>query len=99
FVGPVVAGQSTGGNLALQLAWRTPAGFVAGVAGVDGGLLQLQDRWPRWEDCLIALAPPRFDGIAAATFESSVRRSHPDWSDAGVAATLANCEVRPDGTV
>jgi pimeloyl-ACP methyl ester carboxylesterase len=28
-----------------------------------------------------------------------IRRHHPDWSEEGVAATLANMEVRPDGTV
>jgi pimeloyl-ACP methyl ester carboxylesterase len=95
---PVLAGQSTGGNLAVELAHRAP-GSVAAVAGVDGGALELQRRWPRWEDCHRELAPPRFEGTTADEFVAMIRRHHPDWPDEGVAATLANMEVLPDGTV
>ena len=98
FERPVVAGQSTGGNLAVELGHRHPE-LLAGVAGVDGGVLELSEQWSRWEDCEAALAPPRFAGTPAAEFERRVRRSHPDWSEEGVAATLANCEILPDGTV
>ena len=95
---PVVAGQSTGGNVALELAHRTPD-RVAGTVGVDGGVLELAEQWPRWEDCEKALAPPPFTGLKVDDFAARLRRSHPDWSDDGVAATMANCEVLPDGTV
>jgi pimeloyl-ACP methyl ester carboxylesterase len=95
---PVVAGQSTGGNLAVELAWRA-SGVVAGAVGVDGGVLELQERWPVWDDCRDALAPPRLAGTPAARVRDGLRRAHPDWPEAGVAATLANLEVLPDGTV
>ena len=98
FERPIVAGQSMGGNLAVELGHRRPA-LVAGLAGVDGGVLELADQWPRWEDCEDNLAPPRFSGTPVAAFEARLRRSHPEWSDEGIAATLANCEVLPDGTV
>ncbi|MFN2608149.1 MAG: alpha/beta fold hydrolase [Acidimicrobiales bacterium] len=93
-----LAGQSTGGNLVVHLGARQPA-RVRGVAGIDGGAFDLQRRWPEWEACEAALAPPRIEGTPADALERSLRRSHPDWSDAGVAATMANFEVRPDGTV
>lgn len=95
---PVVVGQSTGGNLAVELAARS-AGRLAGVAGVDGGILELQDRWPSWDDCAVALAPPRLAGTPMATVESRLRGAHPDWDDWGIGATLDNLEVLPDGTV
>jgi len=95
---PVVAGQSTGGNLAVELAFRA-SGAVSGAVGVDGGVLELQERWPRWEDCREALAPPKLAGTPADRVRNHLRRSHPDWSEEGVAATLANLEVLPDGTV
>jgi len=94
----VVAGQSTGGNLAVDLAVRQP-GRVRAVAGIDGGAIDLQRRWPVWDDCLAALAPPRLEGTPLAEMEALLRRRHPDWSDDGVAATLANFETRPDGTL
>ena len=95
---PVVVGQSTGGNLAVELAHVAPD-RVAGVVGIDGGILDLQRRWPKWEDCEAALAPPQFAGTAVADFEAMIRRHYPHWSDWAVAATMANCEVRGDGTV
>ncbi len=94
----VVVGQSTGGNIAVELA-RRAGGRLAGVAGVDGGSLELQERWPHWDDCAAALAPPRLAGTPAADLRAMLRRAHPDWDDWGIDATLANMEVRPDGTV
>lgn len=93
-----VAGQSTGGNLAVDLAVRH-ADRVRAVVGVDGGAIDLQRRWPVWEDCLAALAPPPLEGTRRSELEAMLHRRHPDWSDDGVAATLANFETRPDGTV
>lgn len=98
FDGPVVAGQSTGGNLAVELAARAP-GRVRGVAGVDGGALELSRQWPVWEACLDALAPPRLAGTPADDVEQWFRSSHPDWSAWGIEATMANYERLPDGTI
>jgi pimeloyl-ACP methyl ester carboxylesterase len=45
------------------------------------------------------LAPPPLAGTLVSHVDEMLRRAHPDWSDAGVAATLANLDVLPDGTV
>ncbi len=95
---PVVAGQSTGGNLAVDLARRHPDRLAA-VVGVDGGSIELQDQWPAWDDCGAALAPPRLAGLPVSDIVGHLRQAHPTWDDAGVAATLANLEVLDDGTV
>jgi pimeloyl-ACP methyl ester carboxylesterase len=95
---PVVAGQSTGGNLAVELAWRAPE-RVRAVAGVDGGAIELQRRWSSWEDCLAHLAPPRLDGLSVEDFREILRGAHPDWDEAALTATLANVEVLGDGTI
>ncbi len=94
----VVAGQSTGGNIALEFAVRH-SDRLAGVIGVDGGLLELVDRWPVWEDCARELAPPRLEGTPAAEVEGWLRQAHPDWSAKAIAASMANFEIRPDATV
>jgi pimeloyl-ACP methyl ester carboxylesterase len=94
----VVAGQSTGGNLAVELASRAPA-RVAGAVGVDGGFIELQARWPRYEDCERALAPPALDGMPRTRVAAAMRATHRDWSDDAIEATLANLEVLADGTV
>lgn len=95
---PVVAGQSTGGNIAVDLAARSPD-RLAGIAGVDGGALEVSRRWPDWEGCLTALAPPRLAGSPARLVEDRLRAAHPDWSEWGIQATMANFERLPEGAI
>lgn len=95
---PVVAGQSWGGNVVLQLAADHPD-RVRGVVGVDGGDIELAARFPDWEACAQALAPPHLAGLAATEFEAMVRSSDRDWPESGIAGFLANVETRADGTV
>ena len=94
----VVAGQSWGANVALELGWRHPD-RLAGVVCVDGGTIELSERFPDWESCASALAPPRLTGTPHSEIEAMLRGSHPDWPGSGIDASLANFETRPDGTV
>jgi pimeloyl-ACP methyl ester carboxylesterase len=95
---PVVAGQSWGGNVVLQLAADRP-GSVHGVALVDGGWIRLQDTFADWDDCGRQLRPPALAGLALSRLEAAVRVAHPSWPDEGVDATLANFELLDDGTI
>ena len=95
---PWVAGQSWGGNVVLELAWASP-GDVAGVACVDGGWIELADRFADWEACRRQLTPPATTGMAAAELEERFRAAHPSWPEAGIAGALACFERRADGTV
>ncbi len=95
---PVVAGQSWGGNVVLELAARRPE-LLRGIVCVDGGWLEPSRAFPDWETCLRALAPPPLAGRPLAEIEARIRAAHPDWPATGVGGTLANFEVRPDGTV
>ncbi len=95
---PVVAGQSWGGNVAVELAARHP-GAVRGIVCVDGGWLEPSRTFPDWEACRRALAPPRLVGRPMTEIERHIRAAHPDWPETGIQGTLANFELRPDGTV
>jgi pimeloyl-ACP methyl ester carboxylesterase len=95
---PVVAGQSWGGNVVLELAARHP-GTTRGIALVDGGWLEPSRAFADWDACLRALAPPRLAGTPLTEIEGYIRSTHPDWPEAGIRGTLANFEVRTDGTV
>ncbi|MGH2468290.1 MAG: alpha/beta fold hydrolase, partial [Candidatus Limnocylindrales bacterium] len=95
---PVVAGQSWGGNVVLELAAAHPRA-VAAVACVDGGWLDPRSTFADWEACLAALAPPRLAGRPYVEIAGYIRAAHPDWPQAGLAGTLANFEHRPDGTI
>jgi pimeloyl-ACP methyl ester carboxylesterase len=94
---PVVAGQSWGGNVVVELGARH-ASLVRGVACVDGGWIDL-GRFATWEDCSAAMAPPRTAGLAFAEIDAMMRGRHPDWPESGILGALACFEVRDDGTV
>lgn len=95
---PVVAGQSWGGNVVLQLAADRPE-LVHGLALVDGGWLHLSDRWTTLDEAWAVLAPPRFDGLTADVLHERLRSGHPDWSVSAIEATAANLATHADGTV
>ncbi len=95
---PLVAGQSWGGNVVLQLAADQPA-LVRGIACVDGGWLEPSREFSDWDACLAALAPPRLVGRPLRDVEGYLRSSHAGWPEAGIRGFLGNFEARPDGTI
>jgi pimeloyl-ACP methyl ester carboxylesterase len=95
---PVAVGQSWGGNLVVELAWRAPE-QVAGVAAVDGGTIDLRWHYPVWSECARALRPPALAGMPAADLERRIRAAHPDWPEEGIAGTMANFQINADGTI
>jgi pimeloyl-ACP methyl ester carboxylesterase len=95
---PVVAGQSWGGNVVLELAVRRPD-LVHAVALVDGGWIHLGDRFAEWADCEAAMRPPPLAGTKYTRIEAAIRSARPDWPETGIQGTLANFEVLGDGTV
>ena len=94
---PIVAGQSWGGNVVLELGRRSPDA-LRGLVLVDGGWLEPSSGFADWDACLAALAPPRLVGRPLVDVERHIRSSHPDWPETGIQGTLANFEVRADGT-
>jgi pimeloyl-ACP methyl ester carboxylesterase len=96
---PIIAGQSWGGNVVLTFAARYPE-RTAGIVLVDGGYIDLQMQpQSSWEEVSVRLRPPNLIGTPRSYLKSMMQSSHPDWSDEGVEATLANFETLPDGTV
>jgi len=95
---PAVAGQSWGGNVVLELAHRHPDA-VASIVCVDGGFIDLRTRFPEWDEAAAALAPPRLAGTPLDTITGWLASSAADWPEEGRQGTLANFEVRDDGTI
>lgn len=98
FEHPVVAGQSWGGNVVIELAHMHPE-LVRGVVAVDGGFLELQTHFPQWEECSVALRPPNLLGTPVARMRGYMEGAHPDWPKTGIDGSMANFEHLPDGTI
>lgn len=95
---PVVAGQSWGGNIVVQLA-ASHGELTRGVVAVDGGTITLSKAFPDWEECERTLAPPRLVGMEASRLRGYIRAGHPDWTEEAIDGTMANMEIREDGTI
>jgi len=95
---PVLAGQSWGGNVVVELAHRRPD-LVRGVVAVDGGFIRLRDHFAGWDECAEALRPPPIAGTPAADMRGWMRRAHPDWPESGIDGQMGNFEVLVDGTI
>ncbi len=96
---PVIAGQSWGGNVVLEFGARYPE-VAHGLAFVDGGTIDLQMRPDAtWERIAAELKPPDLRNVPRQAIKSRIAGMHPDWSDEGLEATLANFETLADGAV
>ena len=95
---PLVAGQSWGGNVIVEFAHRHPDTACA-VACVDGGFIELLDRFPDWDDAAEMMAPPKLIGTPIARMREWMASANPDWPEEGRLGQLANFEVRSDDTV
>ena len=92
---PVLVGQSWGATVVLELAWQHPES-IRGIACVDGGVVDLAQAYPVWEDCLARLTPPTLDHLTAAELEARIRKGVPHFSDQAVAAYLHCFRTRAD---
>ena len=95
---PVVAGQSMGGNLVLELAVTHPEALAA-VVGVDGGMIELRENFAEWSDCERELAPPDLTDRTPDELRAMLRAGSPDWPDEGIDGMMACFGVSAAGTV
>jgi pimeloyl-ACP methyl ester carboxylesterase len=95
---PLLAGQSWGGSVVLELAWRHPA-RVRGVVCVDGGVTDMSLSYPVWNDCLARLTPPTLTHLTMADLKERIHRGVPHFSDRAVSAYLHCFRERPDGKI
>ncbi len=93
----VVAGQSWGANVVLELAIKRPE--IRGLVLVDGGYSVMREHFPTWESCKEALAPPVLTGFNGMDLEALIRKSHPDWPETGIQGTMGNFRVTEDGRI
>ena len=95
---PILVGQSWGGNVVVETARHHPWA-AGGVGCVDGGFIRLRDRFPTWDECASVLAPPHLIGVPEREIRLRIDTMCADWPVEGRDGTMANFEVRPDGTI
>ncbi|MGH8959201.1 MAG: alpha/beta fold hydrolase, partial [Acidimicrobiia bacterium] len=96
---PVMAvGQSFGGNLVIELATRSPE-LVSSLVCIDGGFIDLAQRFETWEATMTALTPPPLRHLSAASLVEAATELYSGWQPEAIAAQLANLEEAEDGSI
>tara|TARA_B100000029_G_scaffold365490_1_gene358801 strand:- start:509 stop:1381 length:873 start_codon:yes stop_codon:yes gene_type:complete len=97
---PLVVGHSWGGSVALNLAVEAPQS-VKGLTWVDGGMINVSNRYPSIEEAKVEMAPPDFTGVKVEGFLERVGTRHEqNGMPPGVAEiVLANFEILEDRTI
>lgn len=95
---PIVVGQSYGGNVVIHLAAHHPDA-VRAVACVDGGAIDLRERFPRLDDAVEAMRPPydRFEGTPPDVMQARLRSAMPDAPETWIQGAMACFEVVDGG--
>lgn len=93
-----LAGQSWGGNVALEVAARRPD-LVAGLALVDGGWIALRRRFASWDEVAEVLAPAAIDGLTWTAFREMVSSSLVGFPPGALDAATSVVRVSDDGTI
>ena len=102
---PIIVGHSWGGNVAVEFASAYPD-EVAGIALIDGGLIQISTLpGNSLEKALVQMAPPVFDNLS----ETALRRKlssrtwpHRDQTSLGASLEdiiIANFTIKQDDTI
>ena len=94
--GPVLAGQSWGGNVVLRATHDDDR--WGGVVAVDGGWIHLRPRFADFDECWKRLAPPDFGDPPPDAVLERIGAMVADWPGDALGAIAGNLEV-VDGRV
>jgi pimeloyl-ACP methyl ester carboxylesterase len=96
---PIVAGQSWGGNVVLELGARWPE-VMSGLVMVDGGFIDLSGApGVTWEKIAVDLKPPPLAGTPRAQMLERMHGFHRSWDDEQIEMQMANFETMEDGAI
>jgi len=96
---PVIAGQSWGGNVVLELGARWPE-VMSGIVMVDGGFIDLSGApGVTWEQIAVDLKPPPLAGMPRVEMLQRMHGFHSNWDDEQIEMQMANFETMEDGAI
>ena len=95
---PILCGQSWGGNLVIEVAHKYKH-LISGVCTVDGGFIQLSNKYSNFDQCWDVLQPPYLIGKNVNEIRNYFKKAHPDWSETAFNGMMSNFEVDANDTI
>ena len=86
--------------MALNMAVEAPE-LIRGLVWVDGGMINVSNRYPNVEQAKVEMAPPDFTGVKVESFLERVRGRHQETGMSSEVAdiVMANFQVLGDNTI
>ncbi|MDP7194129.1 MAG: alpha/beta fold hydrolase [Dehalococcoidia bacterium] len=89
---PIFIGQSMGANLGVMLA-KEKKPIIQGCICIDGGFINLKNKFSNWKQCEKQLTPPNLDHLQLPKLKELLQSYHPDWSELSIQGTLNNWKI------
>ena len=91
-VKPIFIDQSMGANLGVMLA-KEKKPIIQGCICIDGGFINLKNKFSNWKQCEKQLTPPNLDHFQLPKLKELIQSYHPDWSELSIQGTLNNWKI------
>ena len=93
----IIVGQSMGAEVSVLSSIKNKN--IIGCVAVDGGIINLRNKFKTKDECLKALKPPDLNGIKKEKILKILKNNHPDWSEKAILGQFSIFDVDKDNKV
>jgi len=93
----IIVGQSMGAEVSVLSSIKNKN--IIGCVAVDGGIINLRNKFKSKDECLEALKPPDLNGIKKEKILKLLKDNHPDWSEKAILGQFSIFDVDKDNKV
>ena len=87
----IIIGQSMGAEVSVLTSLKNKN--IKGCIAIDGGVINLKEKFKSKQDCLESLKPPNLNGIKKEKILNMLKKSHPDWSKKAIMGQFSIFDV------
>ena len=93
----IIMGQSMGAEVSIITSLKNKN--IKGCIAIDGGVINLKNKFENKQECLESLKPPNLNGIKKEKILNMLKQSHPDWSKKAIMGQFSIFDVDDEDKV